>query len=55
VDASSQREVTVSTQTFDEGPFRGLLARFLLVVDPNGAVRVEQSVEPVVDCSVLEE
>ena len=50
-DPASEREITRRVQPSWEGPFRGLIERFTMVINADGTVRVDRQVLPTdVDC-----
>ena len=50
-DPTSQRDITRRVQPSWEGPFRGLIERFTMVINADGTVRVDRQVLPTdVDC-----
>lgn len=52
VDPSTQRIVEVTVNPFSEGPFRGLVDRITLVVNPDGTARVDRhEINGSIDCS----
>ena len=53
-DPASEREITRQVQPAWEGPFRGLIERFTMVIAADGTVRVDRQVlDTEVDCEAL--
>jgi hypothetical protein len=53
-DPASEREITRQVQPAWEGPFRGLIERFTLVIAADGTIRVDRQVLPTeIDCEAF--